>query len=77
MPAQLCPTLWDPMGSSLLGSSVHCMFPRKNTGVGLPFLSPGDLPDPEIEPASLALVSRFFTIAPPGKLSKYNISVLL
>ena len=29
-------------------------FPGKNTGVGLPFPSPGDLPDPGIEPMSPA-----------------------
>ena len=37
---------------------------------GLPFPSPRDLPDPGIEPASLAspgLVGRFFTTVPPGK----------
>jgi len=36
----------------------------------LPFLTPGDFPDPEIDPmslASLALAGRFFTTAPPGK----------
>ena len=36
---------------------------------GLPFPSPGDLPDPGIEPESLvspALAGRFFTPAPPG-----------
>ena len=38
---------------------------------GLPFLSPVDLPDPGIEPTSLAspaLAGEFFTIALPGKL---------
>ena len=30
-------------------------FPGKNTGNGLPFPSPGDLPDPGIETASPAL----------------------
>ena len=30
-------------------------FPGKNNGVGLPFPSPGDLPDPGIKPASPAL----------------------
>ena len=29
--------------------------------------SPGDLPDPEIEPVSPALAGRFFTTEPPGK----------
>ena len=39
---------------------------------GLPFPSPGDLPDPGIEPASPqapALLGRFFTAEPPGKPS--------
>ena len=32
---------------------------------GLPFLAPGDLLDPGIEPASLALAGGFFTAEPP------------
>jgi hypothetical protein len=35
----------------------------------LPFISLGDLSDPGIEPASLALPDRFFTTVPPGKPS--------
>ena len=31
---QLCLTLYDPMGCSLLGSSVHEILQAKNTGVG-------------------------------------------
>ena len=42
-------------------------FPGKNTGVGCHSPSPGDLPDPGIEPMSPALVGRFFTTEPPGK----------
>ena len=34
---------------------------------GLPFPSPGDLPDPEIKPVSLRLGGGFFTTEPPGK----------
>ena len=34
---------------------------------GLPFLAPGDPPDPGIEPMSPALAGGFFTTAPPGK----------
>ena len=34
---------------------------------GLPFSSPGNLPDPGIEPASPALAGRFFINEPPGK----------
>ena len=45
-------------------------FSRQEYWSGLPFLSPGDLPDPGIEhvsPVSPALVGRFFTTAPNGK----------
>ena len=34
---------------------------------GLPFSSPGNLPDPGIEPTSPALAGRFFTTEPLGK----------
>ena len=33
----------------------------------MPFPSPGDLPDPGIEPASPALAGTVFTTEPPGK----------
>ena len=42
-------------------------FPRQEFWRGLPFPSPGDLPDPGIEPASPALTARFFIPEPPGK----------
>ena len=42
-------------------------FPRQEYWSGLPFPAPGDLPDPEIKPASSALVGGFFTTEPPGK----------
>ena len=44
-------------------------FPRQEYWNGLPFPSPGDLPDPGIEPVSPALAGRFFTAEPPGKPS--------
>ena len=52
--AQSCPTLCDPMGSAhqaplSMGSS------RQGYWSGLPFPSPGDLPNPGIEPGSPAL----------------------
>ena len=37
---------------------------------GLPFPPPGDVPDPEIEPASPALAGRFFITEAPEKLEK-------
>ena len=52
--APLCLTLWDPVDWSPPGSSV-LEFSRQEYWSGLPFLSPGDLPDPGIEPGSPAL----------------------
>ena len=42
-------------------------FPRQEHWSGLLFPSPGDLPDPGIEPASPALAGGFFTAQAPGK----------
>ena len=42
-------------------------FPRQEYWSGLPFLFPGGLPDPGIEPKSPALAGGFFTTEPPGK----------
>ena len=42
-------------------------FPREEYWGGLAFPSQGDLPDPGIEPTSLALAGGFFTTEPPGK----------
>ena len=61
---QSCLTLCDPMDCSLPGSSVFLGFSRQEYWGGLWFPSPGDLPDPGIEPTSLtslALAGGFFT----------------
>ena len=42
-------------------------FSRQEYWSGLPFLSPGDLPDLGIEPISPALAGGFFTTESPGK----------
>ena len=42
-------------------------FPRQGYWSGLPFHLPGDLPDPGIEPVSLALAGGFFPAEPLGK----------
>ena len=51
---QSCLTLCDPMDCSLSGSSVHGVF-QARVWSGLPLPSPGDPPDPGIEPRSPAL----------------------
>ena len=48
-------------------------FSRQEYWSGLSFPSPGDLPDPGIEPTSLALTGGFFTTEPPeGLLDLYR-----
>ena len=51
-------------------ASLSMKFPRQEYWSGLPFPTPGDLPDPGIELVSLvspALVGVFFTTVLPGK----------
>ena len=43
-------------------------FSRQEYWSGLPFPSPGDLPDPGIEPRSPTLEADALTSEPPGKL---------
>ena len=50
-----------------LQASLSVGFSRQEYLNGLPFLSPGDLLDPEIEPASPALADGFFISVPPEK----------
>ena len=60
-----CPTLATPW-------TVACQvplsvgFPRQEYWSGLPFPSPGDLPDPGIEPGSPALQADSLPFEPPG-----------
>ena len=49
-----CVRLFDPMGRSPLGSFAH-EISRQEYWSGLPFPTPGGLPDPRIEPCLLSL----------------------
>ena len=69
MYAQLHLTLCNPMNCSLPGSSIHGIS-RQKYWSGLPFPTPGDLPDPGFKTKSSAsptLAGRFFTTEPPEK----------
>ena len=69
MPVQLCPTLNDPWTVDCQGP-LFLGFPRQEYWSGLPFPTPGDLPDQGIQPVSpvsSALVGGFFTTTPLGK----------
>ena len=65
---QSCPTLCDLMDRSPSGC-LSMGFSRQEYWSGLPFPTPGHLPDPGIEPASLAspALSGSLPLAPPGK----------
>ena len=56
----------DPMNGGPPGSSAQGLS-RQEYWSGLPFPSPGDLPNPEIEPRSPALHADALTSEPPGK----------
>ena len=47
-------------------------FLRQEYWSGLPFPSPGYLPDPGLKSTSLALAGRFSTTEPPGKLQYFS-----
>ena len=50
-------------------ASLSMGFPRQGYWSGLPFPSPGDLPDPGIEPASPISTGRLFNAESPGQPS--------
>ena len=56
---QLCPSLCNWDFATWTPLSTEC--PKQEYWSGLPFPSPGDLSDPEIEPRSPALQTAFFT----------------
>ena len=60
------------MDCNLLGFSVHGIS-RQEYWSGLPFPSPGDLPNLGIEPRSPALEADALTSEPPGKLYKKDL----
>ena len=62
--AESCLTLATPW-TVALQAPLSMRFSRQEYWSGLPFPSPGDLPDPGIESLSLALVGGFFTTEPP------------
>ena len=74
---RLFATLWTVAHQALLSMG----FSRQEYWSGLPFPSPGDLPDPGIEPRSPTLHPDALTFAPPGKpfyllIINFNLSVM-
>ena len=65
--AQSCPTLCNPMDYIAHQTPLSMEFSKQKYWRGLPILSPGDLPDPGIEPRSPTLQADSLTSEPPGK----------
>ena len=65
---QSYPTLCDPMDSGLHQAPPSMGFSREEYWSGLPFPSPGNLPDLGIEPRSPALSTGTLPSEPPGNL---------
>ena len=68
---QLCATPWTVAHQALLSVG----FSRQEYWSGLPLLTPGDLPDPGIEPpspSSSSLAGKFFTTVPP-----FNVTIFI
>ena len=63
---QLCLILCDSIDCSLPGSSVHGILQQEYWS-GLPFPSPGDLPDPGIKPGSPTLQANSLPYEPLRK----------
>ena len=78
--SQILFSLWVMSDSSTIPWTVPRQaplsmgFPRREYWSGLPFPSPGDVPDPGIEPAPPALAGRFFTTEPPWKPSQFLVN---
>ena len=51
-------------------------FSRQEYWSGLPFPSPGDLPNPGIKPVSPVLAGKFFTTEPPEKPKEVYVSFI-
>ena len=64
---RLFATLWTVARQAPLSMG----FSRQEYWSGLPFPSPGDLPNPGIEPRSPALEADALTSEPPGKQTEY------
>ena len=70
---QPCPTLCDPLDRTTHQAHLSMGFSRQVYWSALPFPSPGDLPDPGIEPRSPTVQADPLTSEPPGKLIQWII----
>ena len=62
-----CLTLFETPWTVAHQAPLSTQFFRQEFWRGLPFPSPGDLPNPGVKSRSPATAGRFFTSSPPGK----------
>ena len=76
--AKTCPTLATPW-TVACQAPLSMGFSRQEYWNGLPFPSPGDLPDPGMEHRSSALQAEALPSEPPGSLNiwKFSVHILL
>ena len=68
--------LFGTLGTVARQAPLSMEFSRQEHWSGLPFPSPGDLPNPGIKPVSLmspALVGGFFTTSAPWKTHEHRL----
>ena len=70
---QSCPTLCNPMDCSLPGSSVHEIFPGKNTGVGCHFLLWEIFPTQGLNLGLLHCRQSLYQLSHQGRRSNYTV----
>ena len=77
---QLCPTPCNPAWMVAHQAALSMDFSRQEYWSGWPFPSPGDLPNPRIEPRSPTLQADSLLSKPPRKpykiLALFNITIL-
>ena len=70
---QSFPTLCDPMDYIAFQAPLSLEFSRKEYWSGLPFPSPGDLPNPGIRPRSCALQADSLLSEPPAQQAEEHV----
>ena len=73
---QSCPTLWPPW-TVVHQAALSMGFSRQESWSRLPFPSPGELPDPGMEPETPVLAGKFFTTESPEKTFKEAIILII
>ena len=73
--ARSCPTLCNPMDCVAHQAPLSIEFSRQEYWSGLPFPSPGDLPEPVIRPGSPTLLADSLPSEPPEKTTSSTTSL--